>query len=216
MSVIPNGVDLERFQPGTGAGKLRAELALSLETPVLVTTGQLTAIKGHDLLLKAFARLDPHVPPPVLVLIGQGEREENLRHLAAELEISSRVYFLGFKEDISEWVEDADIAIQPSKQEGFPNSVIEFMAKGKALVATRVSGTPEAIDHERHGLLVAPEHESELVDALNRLLSDPGLRTRLGASARNRAVEEFDQNRMVASMESLLCHLTSKSRASAP
>ena len=204
MTVIPNGVDLERFRPGVGTGVLREALGIGPEAPLLVTTVQLAAIKGLDVLLAAFAALKR--PEPVLALIGRGKEEESLRRRAGALGLEGRVRFLGFRDDLHLLLEDADVAVHPSiaEGEGLPNSVIECLAKGKALAATGVGGVPEAVTDGVEGLLVPPGDPGALAEALARLLDDPPLRERLGRSARLRAEREFDQALMVDRLDTLL------------
>lgn len=208
VTVVPNGVDLSRFRPGAGKGTLRRLLDLPETVPVVVTTGQLTAIKGHDLLLRAVADLQV-TPPPALAFIGTGKEEERLRGLARSLGIETRVHFLGFRRDVPDLLEDAAVAVQPSLQEGFPNSVIEFMAKGKAVIATRLSGTPEAIHDGEHGLLIPAGDTAALTRSLERVLTDEELRLRLGKAARARAQTEYGEEQMVDRVESLLREMTS-------
>jgi glycosyltransferase involved in cell wall biosynthesis len=204
VEVIPNGVDLEQFRPGSGKGALRGELDTAPSVPLVVATCQLTVIKGLDVLLQALARLRLPPPQPEVVLIGKGKDEERLRRLAHDLGISDRVHFLGFRRDISPLLDDAAVAVQPSHEEGFPNSVVEFMAKAKPIIATAVAGTPEAVDDGVHGLLVPPGDVDALTRALARLLGDPSLGRRLGRAARTRAETEFGEELMIARVESLL------------
>jgi glycosyltransferase involved in cell wall biosynthesis len=203
VDVVPNGVDLDRFRPGSGPGCLRSELALPPHVPVLVTTGQLTAIKGHQRLLEAFSRI-ASPPLPVLVLIGRGKEDGPLRARARELGLSDRIRFMGFRRDVDRLLDDAAVAVHPSVMEGFPNSVVEFMAAGKAVVATRLSGVEEAITHGEHGWLVPPGDTEALARALAHLLEDEPLRRRLGAAARRRAEAEFGEETMIDRIEQLL------------
>jgi glycosyltransferase involved in cell wall biosynthesis len=204
VTVIPNGVDLERFRPGVGAGALRRELGTAPEVALLATTVQLAAIKGLDVLLAAMASLDR--TDLVLALIGRGKEEPDLRRRAAALGMEGRVRFLGFRADVHLLLEDADVVVHPSIAggEGLPNSVIECLAKGKALVATGVGGVPEAVDDGVEGLLVPPGDPGALAGALARLLEDPALRERLGRAARLRAEREFGDTLMVGRLEALL------------
>jgi glycosyltransferase involved in cell wall biosynthesis len=202
ITVIPNSVDLERFRPGPGEGRLRGILGLAPSVPLIVTTGQLTSIKGHDLLLSALADLERK--DAVLALIGRGPEEPRLREWARRMGLEGRVRFLGFHEDVNLLLEDADVVAQPSLQEGLPISVLEFMAKGKAMVVSNLAGIPEAISDGVEGLLVPPGDRHALGEALRRLLVDARLRHRLGEAARNRAEREFGLELMTDRVEALL------------
>jgi len=209
VTVVPNGVDLERFRPGAGTGMLRGELGLGPGTPVVAATVQLAAIKGLDVLLEAVALL-PRTDP-VLALIGRGKEEPVLRRRAAALGLESRVRFLGFRENVNLLLEDADVAVHPSiaEGEGLPNSVIECLAKGKAVVATRVGGVGEAVTDGVEGLLVPPGDPAALAAAIARVLDDPALRGRLGRAARRRAERDFGEALMVERREALLAGMAS-------
>jgi glycosyltransferase involved in cell wall biosynthesis len=213
VTVLYNAVDLDFFKPGQGAGTLRHALDVGPDVPIVMTTGQLTSIKGHDVLLRAMA----HLPnAPLLALTSRGPEEETLRSIARVLGIEARVRFLGFRDraEIPLLLEDADVVVQPSLEEGLPISVLEFMAKGKAILATRISGIPEAIEDERDGLLVAPGRVDALRNGLERLLGDPALRARLGHAARRHAEAEFGLDTLVVNFEALLRGLLRGGRTS--
>ena len=211
VAVLHNAVDLDFFKPGTGAGVLRQQLGVGNEVPVVMTTGQLTSVKGHDSLLTALAG----VPGAVLALTSRGPEETRLRAMAKALGIAERVHFLGFQERarMPLLLEDADLVVQPSIEEGLPISVLEFMAKGKAIVATRISGIPEAIAHDREGWLVPPSNPEALRAAIATLLANPELRSRLGQAARARAEAEFGLDTLVRRFEELLVRLVAGGRS---
>lgn len=206
VTVVHNGVDLERYRPGRGAGLLRSRLGTGDGAPLIVATSQLTAIKGHAVLLDALAACRSPEPPH-LALVGRGREEAALRERVRRLGLDGRVHFLGFQENVADLLEDADVAVQPSLQEGFPNSVVEFMAKGKAVVASRLAGVPEAVTDGVQGLLVPPGETEPLAAALQSLLDDPARRRDLGEAARARAEAEFGLDRMVDRVDDLLCRL---------
>ena len=137
-------------------------------------------------------------------MVGEGAEEPGLRVHAASLGISDRIHFLGFRRDLAALIDEATVAVQPSLQEGFPNSVIEFMAVGRPLIASQLAGIPEAVEHEEHGLLVPAGEPAALAAALQRLLADPEYARRLGSAARRRAVEEFSEPTMIDRVESVL------------
>ena len=191
VTVIPNGVDLERWAPGRGAGKLRGEIGAAPGELLIATTGQLTAVKGQRDLIEAVATLAARGRPIRLVLIGRGREEEALRRRAGELGIGRLVHFAGFRRDLDELLEDADVAVQPSLVEGLPHSVVEFMAKGRAIVASGVDGILEAVEDGRTALVVPPGDPPALARAIERLQDDPELRRRLAGAARLRAEVEL-------------------------
>ena len=203
VAVIPNGIDLDRFRPGIGAGRLRAEIGAAPSDRILGTTGQLTVVKGHRFLLDAFARLLEKESSARLVLIGTGPEDDPLREQAKTLGISGRVHFQGFSRELPELLEDFDVAVQPSIEEGLPHSVIEFMAKEKPVVASRLAGIAEAVVDGETGLLVPPGDATALAEALRQLLADRERRLSMGASGRQRAVREFGLDTMIDRVETL-------------
>lgn len=213
--VIPNGVDLSRFRPGVGAGVLRGELGLDAATPLIVAASQISRVKGIHVLVQAFAALGASDPPPRLALIGEGDPEGLMIAEARRLGVAGRVHTLGFRRNLDLLLEDADIVAHPSmfEGEGLPNSVLEAMAKGKAVIAARIGGTDEALTDDSEGLLVPPGDTDALARAIGRLLADRALRERLGASARSRMEREFDEDLMVDRMEALLFAMREEGRA---
>lgn len=201
VTVIRTGIDLEAFRPGRGAGLLRHELRAAPEDILIGTTGQLTSVKGHAVLIEAFALLRRQGLPARLALIGAGPLLRPLAAQADRLGLTDRVHFLGFRRDLPDLLEDLDIAAHPSVEEGLPHSVIEFLAKGKPVVASRLDGIAEAMEDGRSGLLVTPERPVELAGALADLAAHPERRKAMGRAARERALAEFDVSKMTAQVE---------------
>ncbi len=182
---IPNGIT---FTPGERSG-VRAELGLSRDDVLVLAVGNLVPRKGHIHLLRALATLGSdrwHV-----AIAGRGDEEQRLRAFAAEAGVAQRVHLLGHRGDIPDLLAAADIYAMPSLWEGLPMALLEAMFAGKAIVASRASGIPEAIDEGKEGLLTDPGDEAQLKEVLSRLVADPALRRRLGASACERAQTDF-------------------------
>ncbi|NNF08208.1 MAG: glycosyltransferase [Candidatus Eisenbacteria bacterium] len=205
VTVVPNGVDLTAFLPGEGVGELRvaAEIKPDDPSPILVTTSQLTAIKGHDILMESLSKLAPQ-HRPYLVCIGEGKEQPRLESLARELNIASQVRFLGFHQHLGSLLEDATLVVQPSYKEGFPNSVVEAMAKGKAIVASDLPGIREAMETDVHGVLVPSGDANILARMIRDLLDNPTKREALGRAARERAESHFSETKMVSLVEALM------------
>ncbi|MBK7947565.1 MAG: glycosyltransferase [Deltaproteobacteria bacterium] len=136
------------------------------------------------------------MPGAQVAIAGRGDEEPNLRRLAAELGIGSRVHLLGLRNDVDRLLEAADVFVQPSRSEGLPLAVLEAMAAGLPVVATRVGGMGEAVVDGETGMLVGAERPDELARALRSLLEDDALRRRMGIEARARAEAEFSVETM--------------------
>ena len=119
-----------------------------------------------------------------LLVVGTGEEEPALRRRAARC--PATVHFLGYRADVERWTAAADVIAMPSRQESLGRGTLEAMAAGRALVATRVGGLEEAVEHEVTGLLVPPEDPAALGAALRAVLGDRALAARMGEAARAR------------------------------
>jgi glycosyltransferase involved in cell wall biosynthesis len=200
IRTVRNGIT-----PRLGVGdRVRAELGLQPGEVLLVAVGNLYPIKGHRVLLDALKRMEENgVRGWRAAIAGRGQELEPLQQLARSHGITDRLHLLGYREDVPDLLAAADIFVMPSIWEGLPLALLEAMFSGKAIVATAVSGIPEAIASGEHGLLVPPSDPAALADALARLARDPELRRRLGAAARARAVAEFTVERMADEYERL-------------
>jgi glycosyltransferase involved in cell wall biosynthesis len=197
IHVVYNGIPMpervvcgERRRSAAGA---RAELGIPADGPLLVAVGNLYPVKDHATLIRAMTKLGE---PARLAIAGRGEEEQSLRALAAQLGFGERLHLLGLRDDVDRLLTAADLFVQPSVSEGLPLSVLEAMAVGLPIVATRVGGMPEALGDDA-GMLVPPGEPSALASAIDQLLANPGRADRLGQAARTRAVELFSLEAMV-------------------
>ncbi len=201
ISVVHSGIDLERFRQQADGTEFRRELGVGPDELLLGCVGALAPQKGHEHLLRAMAALSPAFPRLHLALLGEGERQEYILDEARNLGIGDRVHLAGFREEIPEANAAFDVAVLPSVAgEGSPAVVKEAMAMGVPVVATRIGGVGEILENERQGLLVPPDDEAALAEALGSLLRDPERRRTLGAAGRLR-VEEFSMERMIRRTE---------------
>jgi L-malate glycosyltransferase len=171
--------------------------------PRLVCAASLFPKKGHACLLGAFARVRRDHPEAVLLLAGQGPERENLQALARTLEIHGSVVFAGYRPDARALVAAADLIVLASIEEGTPNVLLEAMAAGVPQVATNAGGTPEVVDEGVTGFLVPPRDPALMAERIHRLLSDPGLRSKMAAASRERFERLFAAERMVREHEAL-------------
>jgi glycosyltransferase involved in cell wall biosynthesis len=202
--VIPNWIDARL----TGSiDREAARAALSIERPLAVATiGQLTPLKRQDLFIKAAARvLDSKIDVEFLVVGTPGDKdsryEAQLHELARRLQANIR--FTGQVQNLPSLMRAFDVVVAASVNEGFSLVVAEAMASGCAVIAARVGGMAEIVDHERTGVLVEPGNCEELVSALRQLLSDGDLRKRLGDAASLDIRAQFDRERIIDKIEEL-------------
>jgi glycosyltransferase involved in cell wall biosynthesis len=204
VEVVPLGLDLDRFlRMPTGQGDLRPSLRVPAGAPLLGIVGRLVPIKDHPTLLQALTLLPDGDQAPHLLVVGDGERREELEQLAHRLGLGSRVHFLGWRDDLETILSGLDVVICSSKNEGTPVALIEAMAAGVPVLSTDVGGVGDLVTHGETGWLVPPADPSALARGIERLLRDPALRRRLAAGARPVVLERHDVKGLIHRMETL-------------
>lgn len=192
---ICNGVDTERFAPGPDAGQ-RAALGVEPDQLVVGTVARLDPVKDQATLIQAFALTLREHPRAALVIVGDGPCRDDLQRLAASLGLAARVRFLGERHDVPALLRTMDVFVLPSIAEGISNTVLEAMASGLPIVATRVGGNRELVEEGVHGFLVPKQNPGALAAALGTYLDDGSLRTLHAKSSRQRAVDAFNLDGM--------------------
>jgi len=183
IRVLPNGVDLDAFSPQDRAAA-RQTLGLPPDPLTIVTVGSLSPHKGQEYLIRSL----PEIPRSGLMfrlyLIGDGEYRPQLQSLVDELKLNDYVTFAGTKktDEVPLWLNAADIFVQPSLSEGNPNAVLEAMACGLPIVATRTGGLPQMIEDGVDGILIAPASAGDLARQIIALMQEPDRRKKLGAN----------------------------------
>jgi glycosyltransferase involved in cell wall biosynthesis len=202
--VMPLGLDLERYVGGEALrGGLRRELGLAADVPVVAIVARLVPIKAHEVFLRAARLVRDALPTSEFLIVGDGERRQALEALATELGLGASARFLGWRRDLERVYADAWVVALTSRNEGSPVSLIEAMAAARPVVATRVGGVPDLVEHGVTGCLVPPDDPETLAAALLALLRDPDQRRVLGKAARERVLPAFGADRLVADMDRL-------------
>jgi glycosyltransferase involved in cell wall biosynthesis len=189
ISVIHSGVDLEQFSQGAKQRtRKRKELNIPADSLVIGYVGWLIPIKGVTYLVKAMAEVAEKYPKSLLVLVGKGddkgEEEIKLREQVQSLGLTDKVLFLGWRPDVAEITGCFDIFVLPSLNEGMGRVLVEAMAAGLPIVASRVGGIPDLIKNGENGLLVPPAEASAFGKAISDLLSDKEKRNRMGEAGK--------------------------------
>ncbi|MBM7173175.1 glycosyltransferase [Streptomyces sp. G44] len=189
FSVVPNGVDVDRFGPGApheARGRLLP--APFAGVPLVVCVGRLCQQKGQDVLLRAWPRVTERVPGARLVLVGDGPDAARLRAAA-----DPSVVFAGAARDAADWYRAADVVVLPSRWEGMALAPLEAMACARPVVVTDVDGARESLPPDgRAHALVPPEDPAALAGSLVALLRDQALRDALGARGRRHVLDHHD------------------------
>lgn len=205
LVVIPNFVDEEAFTPLTESHRvaLRQQVGLAPGDVAVGVVANLYPVKNHAMLLRAAARLAGRWPAVRFVLLGEGGERDALCKISRDLGIADRVLMPGRVAHEPGLAGIFDVTTLTSREEGFPNWVVESMAAGRAVVATSVGGVPDAVIEGETGILVESGNDERLAEALERVLSDTDLRTRLGAAGTLRARSLYHVSTVMRSLESL-------------
>jgi sugar transferase (PEP-CTERM/EpsH1 system associated) len=196
LEIIHNGIDLERFWPTTDRGngaRYRAVHVARLEN----------AIKDQVTLLNAVKQVAVAEPLFHLEIVGDGPSRQELEALCEDLQIADHVTFRGSRDDVRDCLARAGLFVLSSVTEGLSISILEAMATGLPVVATRVGGNPELVRHDTNGLLVPARDPQALAKAILELVKEPEKAARMGNAGRRLVEEEFDLRHVAARYESL-------------
>jgi len=199
LVLIYNGVDASSFDSARASRReTREKLEIRPKEKVIIAIGNLIPYKGHEELLLAAHEVLEEVPQAVFLLVGE-ERGIGwkLEKMAVELGISSRVKFVGLRQDIPQLLAASDVSVIASHEEGFSNVVLESMAAGLPVVATRVGGNSEAVIDAATGWLVPPRNPTAMAEKIIDLLNDPNKAESWGNMGRERVKEDFSLEKMV-------------------
>ncbi|MEQ1757833.1 MAG: glycosyltransferase family 4 protein [Vicinamibacterales bacterium] len=215
MMVIRNGISMPVHAAGA---RDRTRAALGLDGKVVgIEVARVDGKKGHKTLMHAVAALAEPVRAGVHILVaGDGRDLADVEALARTLGVTHAVTFLGARTDIDDLLHASDFFLLPSDTEGVPLSILEAMSHGLPIVASRVGGIPEIVEHEREGLLVPPGDPQALAAAITRVVSDPDTRASLGTAARLRAATELSLDQTVRHYEEAYRKALSKAGPSDP
>lgn len=205
VAIVHNFLEPEAFTPPTSQGRARwrEEHGIPLDAVIVGCIANLRPVKDHGTLLAAFQGVAARYPDAWLVLAGDGPSRGPLERLAADLGIAGRTSFLGSVPNRPNLHHHFDVSALTSLNEGFPNSLIEAMAAGRAVVATDVGGVADAVRNGSTGLLVPSGDVAAATSALARLVGNPAERTAMGQRAAAIARAEYDEESVLPKLEAL-------------
>ncbi len=195
IQTIYYGVDLRKFAA--------AEPYHDRSQYVFGTAARLVHQKGHTFLLEAIPEVVNEYPQARWVFAGTGDKEAELMDTCRRKGIESYVTFLGRRNDVPELLADWDAFVLPSLWEGFPNVLLEAMARCRPVVATRVEGSEELVLHEQTGLLVDKENPAALAQAMKQILADRERSAAWGRAGRKRVEDHFSVGKQIMEFEEL-------------
>lgn len=202
IRVIHNGVNASEF---VRVSTRRIQLFPGLDACKLIVLvgNMLSDVKGHPWLIAAAPTILSEFPETRFIMVGDGILRPAFERSVAENRVEANVLFLGQRSDVADILACCDLAVLPSRAEGFPNAALEYLAAGLPTVASRVGGIPELIEDGVTGLLVPPENPSALSSAILSLLRDPEKARQIGANGRAAVVRDFSFERMTIAVAAL-------------
>jgi glycosyltransferase involved in cell wall biosynthesis len=203
VSLIHNGVDLQRYDHQEACCTLREEYAMVPGAQIVGVVARLEPEKGHPTLIDAWPLVLRVVPDAYLLVVGEGSRREALEAQAAERGVADRVIFTGRRDDVPALTAALDVAVLASYREAQGLTILEAMALSRPVVASNVGGIPEMVENGRTGLLVPPHDAGALAAAIVRLLTDHAYADLLAKGGHDLVHERFCVELMVSSIEDL-------------
>jgi glycosyltransferase involved in cell wall biosynthesis len=209
LLVIENGIDIADLPaPAPDAvDRLRGDLGLAAGTFVVTMVARLHLQKDHDCLLRAIAAVVDELPTMRVLLVGDGALKDQLAGRITTLGLGTQVKLLGERRDVAAILALSDLFVLSSRWEGMPNAILEAMAAGLPVLATRVDGTVDVVRDGETGVLVPPGDDRGLAAALLALGRDPARRRALGAAGRRLIDEAYSIDRFVDGFERLYLSL---------
>lgn len=206
IALIYTGVETGRFLKDLTKeekAEARREFALENASVIVGAIGRLSPVKGQEVLLKAVDSIIKDFPKAGILLVGDGPDKQHLKELVSELGIEKNVVFAKSVDDTKEALSIMDVFVLPSIKEGLGLSLIEAMACGRPCVASRVGGIENVIEEGRTGLFFTPGDSEELAAAVKKILNDRSLRDALSKNGREKALKDFNIDKMAGEMENL-------------
>lgn len=203
ITVVPNGVDLDRTAPQSDRAAILAQLKIPEDVKIILQVGRLTHQKGFDILLRAIAMLNDNQSDIIFLLAGDGPLRQELQEMAHSLGIEAVTRFLGHQENIGNLLGAADIVTLSSRSEGMPYTLLEAMSAGCAVVATRIPGIEEVLKSGDLAVVVPPEDPGAIAEAITGLLDNTDRISKLGEAALTHVLEFHTASRMVDEVEQL-------------
>ncbi|HNX48626.1 MAG TPA: glycosyltransferase family 4 protein [Thermoanaerobaculaceae bacterium] len=202
VSLIRSGIDLRAFRQPTGGGRVRAELGIPDEAPLVVQVSCLKAQKAPERFVALAAALAPRFPEAHFLLVGDGELRGQIEAQRRAAGLAARLHLPGWRRDIPAVLDAATVVTLTSRFEGLPRAIVEALAAGKPVAAMAVDGVLEILQDGVNGFAVPPGDTGGLVDRVAELLASPGRRAELASHA-GEGLDDFDRELMVHQQEAL-------------
>lgn len=196
---IPNGLNPDRVKSTINREQVRKELKVTSEEIAIFTIGRLAKQKGYEYLLASIKHLENEElnKEYKLYIVGSGELEKKLKNIVKQLNIENKVIFLGFRKDINNLLNAADIVVLPSLREGLSMALLEAMAAKKAIICTNIGSNMTVVNHMKEALVVESKNVVHLKDSIKLLIENEELRKEIGKAAYNKFNLKFTSSIML-------------------
>jgi len=213
IRVVPLGLELAHLARPLPRGELRRAAGFADDAPLVGMVGRLVPIKDAPTFLQAARRVRAARPDVRFALVGDGDERPALERLSRELGLDGAVHFAGWRSDLRPVYGDLDVVVNTSRNEGTPVALIEAMAAGRPVVATRVGGTPDLLGGGARGRLVPPVAPEALAGAVLGTLENPASASERSAAAREHVLSRHSVERLVGDLDALYRGLSDRPRA---
>lgn len=192
FTIIPNGIDVEKFRCKIGKKEKKNQLQIKENSTVITCVSKLRRGKGHDILLRAFEKFYQYDNDAILLIVGDGEKEEELKNSLADLESKNNIRFLGNRPDIAEILSISDIFALPTEKEGMSNAIIEAMVMGVPVITTDIPENRDLLENKKTGILIPVNDSYSLFENIKLLASDKILQEKISQNSKIEAENKFD------------------------
>ncbi|MFW5888114.1 MAG: glycosyltransferase [Patescibacteria group bacterium] len=211
VRTVYNGIDLEKFYPDPEKGKkIKERLDIENNYPVLISVGRLAEAKGFGYLLESVKELKKEYNDIVLIILGEGEKRQELESKIKDLNLENNIFLSGNKSNVVDYLNSADIFVSSSLWEGLPTAILEAMACGLPVVATNVGGTAEIVEDGRQGLLMDSQSPEQITEKVTYLLNNDEKKDKFRKEARIKIKNNFTLEEMVKNYEKMYIDLCEK------
>ena len=194
MLIINNGVDIYKFKPQPKSRIMMQKFGLTSDDLVIGMVSSLTYEKNHKMAIDAFKKINSHKTK--LLIVGDGILKEVIQNQVLNAGLKEKIVFTGSQNDIAEILSLFDVFLMPSLKEGLPMAMLEAMACGKAVIASRVGEIPNVVSHNQNGLLVEPENLKQLTNAIKYIIKNQEAVSKYGQCARKTVEENYSSLKM--------------------
>jgi glycosyltransferase involved in cell wall biosynthesis len=202
--IIPNGINQQKFNTARQLKDIRSELGIPKEAILVLFLARFTVQKQPLTMINAFRKAAAQNKQLCLLMVGDGELKSQADALVAQSGLGERIFMQLFRQDVPDILAAADIYVLPSLWEGLPLGLLEAMAMGKAVIASKADGTREVIRHNANGIMVNVDNlEEEVSNSLLQLAADPTLRRQLGEQASATITSTYSAGRMTRQVEEI-------------